>query len=74
MQHIYLFGSMLIGLGLIGLSVCLGPNCCINPCIDNNIIILTHNLFFEKVYEHETENRSINGTNTLEEHQPLLQK
>jgi hypothetical protein len=72
MQHIYLFGSMLIGLGIIGLSVCLGPNCCIEPCIDNNIIILTHNLLFKKVYEHESEN--INGTNTLEEHQPLLQK
>jgi hypothetical protein len=61
MPNIYVFGSMLIGLGIIGLSVCLDPNCCIEPCIDNNIIMLTHNLCCEKVYDTESDTE-VNGS------------
>ena len=74
MIDFYLLGTMIIGLGLIELSFCFGTKCLIKPCIDNNIIILTHNLFFEKIYETETEteNINVNVNYTLEETQPLL--
>jgi hypothetical protein len=74
MPDFYLYGTMIIGLGLIELSFCFGFKCVIKPCIDNNIIILTHNLFCKKIYETETEteNITVNVNNTLEETQPLL--
>jgi hypothetical protein len=74
MPDIYIFGSMVIGLGLIGLSICLGPRCCIYPYFDNNIISLTHNLCFEKVYEHENvhDNDNVSINNTIEELKPIL--
>ena len=71
MTDFCLFGSMSIALSIVGLSVCLGPRCCIYPHLNNNVIILTYNLFFEKVLLDDQDEQDALDEH-VEELQPLL--
>ena len=50
------------------LSACCRMNCFLTSCIENNIIVLTHNLIFEKQFDDDT----IDLETYVEEKQPLL--
>ena len=71
MQDLILFVGMVGILVTTSLSVCCRIECFPTSCIENNIIVITYKLIFEKQVETETNFFDVLDS-TLEEHQPLL--
>jgi hypothetical protein len=75
MQDIILFVGMVCIMISTSISACCRMDCLPTSFCEYNLIILTHNLLFEKQIVNESENDRVNYDlldSKIEEHQPLL--